>query len=181
MFLTINVNEKSGEGTSSKSPMTTQLQRALDNRTGNLAIALIEFNYVIGYHNITPENAIVYYIDEANGLEKVGMIPEGLYDLSMYEDALKDIIGREVSNIFIDSVDTRNNYADGKFSMLFTSVPCSGGKFGDYITHIVVNPLFKRLCNGYISELNVTVNDENDSVVQSNQPMTFVFEVRESS
>jgi len=55
--------------------MTTQLQRSLDNRNGNLAIDLIEFNYVIAYHNITPENAIVYYVDEANGLEKVGNVP----------------------------------------------------------------------------------------------------------
>jgi len=84
-------------------------------------------------------------------------------------------------NIFVDSVDTRNNYVDGKFSTLLASVPCSGGKIGDYITHTVVNPLFKRLCNGYISELTLTVKDENDSVVQSNQSMTFVFEVKECS
>jgi len=75
MILTINTNENTGEGTSSKSSMTTQLQRSLDNTNGNLTIALIELNYVIGYHNITPENAIVYYIDDASVGEKIGMVP----------------------------------------------------------------------------------------------------------
>jgi len=102
MFLPINVNEKTGEGTSSKLSTTTQLQRSLDNRNGNISISLIELNYVIGYHNITPENAIVYYMDdEASAGEKIGMVPEGLYNLSMYEDALKYIIGREASNLNI--------------------------------------------------------------------------------
>jgi len=101
MFLTINVNEKTGEGRSSKLSTTTQLQRSLDNRNWNLSIALIEPNYVIGYHNITPENAIVYYIDEASVLEKVGNVSEGLYNISMYEDTLKDIIGGEASNLNI--------------------------------------------------------------------------------
>jgi len=161
---------------------------------------LIDLNYVIGYHNVTPENAIVYYIDEASGPEKVGTVPEDLYNLSMYEDALKDIIGGEASklnikplkhngrlevkikrpfatlkrdnsassvlgfntesrrqqitgrnvsdttptfltprtlNLFVDSVDSTENYVDGKFSTLLANVPCKGGQFGDYITHPV--------------------------------------------
>jgi len=241
MIVTINVNRKSGKNVSSISETVTQLQRSLDNRNGNISIA---FKYVIGYQNITPGNAIVYfYIDEASGPEKVGMVPEGLYNLSMYKDALKDIIVGEASNfnikprkhngrlevktkrpfailkrdnsassvlgfntksrreqitgknisdttptfltprtlnLFVHSVDSRNNHADGKFSTLLARVPCSGGKFGDYITHLIINPLFKRLCNEFISELTVSVKDENDSPVQSNQPMTFVFEVRGS-
>jgi len=205
---------------------------------------LIELNYVIGYHNITPENSIVYYIDEASGSEKVGNVPEGLYNLSMYEDVLKDIIGGETSNlnikplkrngrlevkikrsfailkrdnsassvlvfntqsrrrqttgknisdttptfltprtldIFATSVDPTLNYVDGKFSTLLASVPCRGGQFGDYVTYPVLNPLFKRLCPVYISELTLSVKDENDSPVQSNQPMIFIFEVKECS
>jgi len=62
MFLTINTNEKMSEGISLTSSVVTQLQRSLDNRNGNLSIALIGLNYVIGYYNITPENAIVYYV-----------------------------------------------------------------------------------------------------------------------
>jgi len=69
MILTINVNGRSGENVSSISETVTQLQRSLDNRNGNLSIALIELNYVIGYHNITAENAIVYYIDDASAGE----------------------------------------------------------------------------------------------------------------
>jgi len=169
------------------------------------------------------------------------MVPEGLYNLSMYENALKDVIGGEAANLnikplkhngrlvvkikrpfaiikrdnsassvlgfntearkqqitgknisdttpifltprtlnlFVDSVDSRNNYVDGNFSTLLASVPYRDGQFGDYITHPIVNPLFKRLCNGYISELTVTVKDDKDSPVRSNQPMTLVFEVR---
>jgi len=33
--------------------------------------------------------------------EKVGNVPEGLYNLSTYEDTLKDIIGGEASNLNI--------------------------------------------------------------------------------
>jgi len=76
MILAINTNEKTGEGTPLKSSVTTQLQRSIDNTNGNLVIALIELNYVTGYHNFTPENTIVYYVDTEG--EKVGNIPEGL-------------------------------------------------------------------------------------------------------
>jgi len=73
----------------------TQLQRSLDNRNGNLAIALIRLDYVIGYHNITSKNSIVYYTDSEG--EKIGTVPDGLYNLFMYEEALKYILGAETS------------------------------------------------------------------------------------
>jgi len=109
------------------------------------------------------------------------------------ESRRQQITGRNVSdttptfltprtlNLFVDSVDSTENYVDGKSSTLLASVSCRGGQFGDYITHPIVNPLFKRLCNRYISELTLTIKDENDSPLHSNQPMTFVFEVRASS
>jgi len=41
-----------------------------------MTIGLVRLDYVIGYHNITPENTIVYYVNTEGG--KVGNIPEGL-------------------------------------------------------------------------------------------------------
>jgi len=87
-------------------------------------------------------------------------------------DTIPSFLTPKTLNIFVDSVDSTENYVDGRFSTLLESVPCRGGQFGDYITYPVLKPLFKTLCNGYISKLNVTVKDENDSVVRSNQPMT---------
>jgi len=95
-------------------------------------------------------------------------------------DTVPSFLTHGTLSIFVDSIDSTENYVDGKFSTLLANVPCRGGQFGDYITYPVLNPLFKRLCNGYISELNVTVKDERGSALQSNQPKTFVFEVRDS-
>jgi len=95
MFLTINTNATNNEGNGLS--VVTQLQRSLDNRNGNLTIGLVRLDYVINYQNITSGNAIVYYTDTEG--EKVGNVPEGQYNLSMYEDALKNILGAENINI----------------------------------------------------------------------------------
>jgi len=58
---------------------------------------LVRLDYVIGYHNITSEIAILYYTCTEG--EKVGNVPEGLYNISMDEDALKNILGVENINI----------------------------------------------------------------------------------
>jgi len=95
MFLTINTNATNNEGNGLS--VVTKLQRPLDNRNGNLTIGLVRLDYVICYLNITSENAILYYVD--NEGEKVDNVPEGLYNLSAYEDALKNILGTENINI----------------------------------------------------------------------------------
>jgi len=150
-----------------------------------MTFGLVRLDYVIGYRNITPENTIVYYVDIEE--IKIGNIPEDLYNLSAYENALKNILGAEninikplkyngrlevkikrpfailkrensassvlgfdseserelivgknISNtvpsffspktfsIFVDSIDSTQNYVDGKFSTLLASVPCRG-------------------------------------------------------
>jgi len=70
MFLTINTNAMNNEGNGLS--VVTQLKRSLDNRNGNLTIGLVRLDYVIGYRNITSENAKVYYTDTEGG--KVGVI-----------------------------------------------------------------------------------------------------------
>jgi len=96
MFLTINTNAMNNEGNGLS--VVTQLQRSLDNSNGNLTIGLVRLDYVIGYRNITSENAIVYYRNSEGG-EEIGNVPEGLYNLSTYEDTLKDILRAETINI----------------------------------------------------------------------------------
>jgi len=95
-------------------------------------------------------------------------------------DTVPSFLSPKTFSIFVDSIASTQNYVDGKFSTLLASVPCRGGLFGDFITYPVIAPFFKRLNTEYIPKLTLIVKDENNVVVWSSQPMTFVLEVRDS-
>jgi len=90
MFVTVNlIDENSFER---RYATAAHLKRPLNKRNGNLTIGLVRLYCVIGYHSITPENA--KYMRE-----KYGNIPEGLYILSMFKNALREIQGADNINL----------------------------------------------------------------------------------
>jgi len=95
------------------------------------------FNYTNG---VRKGNRYKY----AKGIVIVNRIPTKSINI------VKNRVGLTTS-MSVDSIDSIQNYVDGKFSTLLASVPCRGGFFGDFVTYSVIAPFFKRLNTGYIS------------------------------
>ena len=57
-------------------------------------------------------------------------------------------------------------------------IPITSSAFGDYVSVQRENPEFRKLQSGIIHELNVTIKDSNNNLINNHGlPMSVVFEI----
>ena len=76
-----------------------------------------------------------------------------------------DIAKTKELHVFLDQINTTNNFLDGKPSTLLGIVPVSNKPFGKVIFCRFEFPIFKKLINGCITELSVRITDQNNTVL----------------
>ena len=80
--------------------------------------------------------------------------------------------------IYLDQINTSQNFLNGAPSTLLAVIPIENKEFGDVVSVRFENPEFKHLSNGTITELNVTVRDENGHKINNHGlPMSTVLEI----
>ena len=72
------------------------LQRVLDNTIDKYTITPVEISYYVGYHNLTSINNSFRYL--SGPATFTNSLPEGLYSISSYFDAIKDSITADGNN-----------------------------------------------------------------------------------
>ena len=75
--------------------------------------------------------------------------------------------GREVLRVHLDEINTTENIADGAPSTLLASIGVGCHAFGDIHTVRVEHPEYKRLRDGTIHELKITVRDETGKLIDN--------------
>ena len=70
--------------------------------------------------------------------------------------------------IHLDQINTTFNTVDGSGSTLLASIGLGCHSHGDIDTVRIEHPEFKKLQNGTINELKITIKDENGNVIKNN-------------
>ena len=68
----------------------------------------------------------------------------------------------------VDQIDTTSKMVDGNRSTLLTTIGLGCHSYGDIGTVRMEHPEFKKLQNGTIHELKITIKDENGNVINNN-------------
>ena len=79
-----------------------------------------------------------------------------------------DIAKIKELRVFLDQINTTNNFLDGKPSTLLGAIPVSNKPFGKVASWQFEFPIFKKLKNGCITELSVRITDQNNIVLDNN-------------
>jgi hypothetical protein len=69
--------------------------------------------------------------------------------------------------VYLNQINSYYNFFDGAPSNILCVVPVENKSFGDIVTHFS-NPKYKQLSNGDITELNISVCDENGKKINNN-------------
>ena len=83
--------------------------------------------------------------------------------------------------VHLDQVNSNSNFINGAPSNLLTTVGVSDKnfeRFGDIHTFRIISPEFKRLQNGTISELKISILDEYSKVIETNLPISITLEIK---
>ena len=82
-------------------------------------------------------------------------------------------------HIHLEQINTTSNFVDGAPSNLLTTVGLGLHKFGDIDTTRINHPEFKRLQDGIVNELKVTITDEIGNVIDNhNLPIHVTLEIK---
>ena len=78
-----------------------------------------------------------------------------------------------VRNLYIhsDQINSSSNFVNGAPSNLLTTLGVSDKKFGDIHTFRIISPDFKRLQNGTINELKISIEDQYSNLIETNLPI----------
>ena len=79
-----------------------------------------------------------------------------------------DIAKTKELRVFLDQINTTNNFLDGEPSTLLGTIPVSNKPFGKVASCQFEFPIFKKLINGCITELSVCITDQNNIVLDNN-------------
>ena len=125
---------------------------------------------------VNPVNGIVNLV-VAVGHEI--LLTDGLLDLLGFDeglwlgagsytgDRIINFTGVGVLNVHLDQMNSTFNVVDGASSNLLASIGLCDCKFGDIRTVRFEHPEFKRLQEGAISELKVTIRDVNGNIIDN--------------
>ena len=87
---------------------------------------------------------------------------------------------RKVLYVHLDQINTTDNIVDGMPSNLLTSIGLGCHSFGDIATIRVEHPEYKRLQNGTISELKITIKDEYGNIINNHDlPIYITLEIKQ--
>ena len=82
--------------------------------------------------------------------------------------------------VHLNQINSDNNFFDGAPTNLLAVVPVENKTFGDVVHMHFNNPTYKRLSGGDITELTVTVRDENGQKINNNGlPISCVLEIKD--
>ena len=94
-------------------------------------------------------------------------------------DRLVNFATRKLLFIYLDQIDTTSNMVDGNRSTLLTTIGLGCHSYGDIGTVRMEHPEFKKLQNGTIHELKITIKDENGNVINNNDlPIYITLEIQ---
>lgn len=79
--------------------------------------------------------------------------------------------------VHLEQLNTASNYFDGTPSTILAVVPVENKSFGDITTVRFENPEYKLLNNGTISELKLTIRDEDGKKITNNLQINCVLEI----
>ena len=127
---------------------------------------------------VNPVNGIANLI-VATGHEI--LLTDGLLDLLGFDglsgqwlgagsyagDRIINFTGVGALNVHLDQMNSTFNVVDGASSNLLASIGLCDCKFGDIRTARFEHPEFKRLQEGTISELKVTIRDVNGNIIDN--------------
>ena len=80
--------------------------------------------------------------------------------------------------VHLEQINSSSNFVDGAPSNLLTTIGVSGQKFGDIQTFRVFNTEFKRLQNGTINELKISIKDNNSNTIDTSLPISVTLEIK---
>lgn len=81
-------------------------------------------------------------------------------------------------HVHLGQINTTHNMLDGAPSMLLAVLGVGKHSFGDIATMVFATPQYKRLSNGTVSELEVTICDDKGQLVDNHDlPISVVLEV----
>ena len=87
-----------------------------------------------------------------------------------------DIAKTKELRVFLDQINTTDNFLDGEPSTLLGIVPVSNKPFMKVVSCRFEFPIFKKLINGCITELSVRITDQNNTVLD-NHDLPIIIEV----
>ena len=139
---------------------------------------------------VNPVNGIANLIVAA-GHEII--LTDGLLDLLGFDDLsgqwltagsyagdrIINFMGVGALNVHLDQMNSTYNVVDGASSNLLATIGLCDCKFGDIRTIRFEHPEFKRLQEGTISELKVTIRDINGDIIDNhNLEIQAILEIR---
>ena len=80
--------------------------------------------------------------------------------------------------IHLEQINSAHNFLDGAASKVLSIVPVENKSFGDIVHINFSNPEYKQLSHGDISELSISVCDENNNKIDNHGlPISCVLEI----
>ena len=105
------------------------------------------------------------------GIDEMGWISE-----EYVGDRPVEFITPRLFHIYLDQLSTTSNLVDGAPSTLLAIIPVATGGVVDINPHY---PMYKKLVVGHIHQLNLSMLDENGTIMQNRG--TTVLEIRENA
>ena len=87
-----------------------------------------------------------------------------------------DIAKTKELRVFLDQINTTNNFLDGELSTLRVIIPVSNKPFGKVVSCRFEFPVYKKLINGCITELSMRITDQKNTVLD-NHDLPSIIEV----
>jgi hypothetical protein len=210
------------------------LQHVLDNTIDKYTITPVEISYYVGYYNLTSTNNSYRYSNGTTTFNNA--LPEGLYSISSYFDAIKksipnpaninyvvnnyngtitiqvtspytfsiiqsnlDLLGfnstqtistsansdnpinffpRKMIYVHLKQIKNNFNYYNGNKSDILARVPITTDIFGTLVQHKFDRPYVTILDNMTINNLELTITDENDDIIDFHgMPVFYTLEI----
>ena len=136
---------------------------------------VLSVNYTNGF--VTLEIPPNKEIEMSNGISSLfGLKHRQLTPGKHTGHKMIDIANTKELRVFLDQINTTNNFLDGEPSTLLGIVPVSNKPFGKVVSCRFEFPIFKKLINGCITELSVRITDQNNTVLD-NHDLPIIIEV----
>ena len=155
-----------------------QLQNMINEGNSN---TLLEVSKVNGLITLTVGAGGA--ISLTDGLLSLLGLDDGLggqwLDVGRYDgDRAVNFTSTKMLHLHLDQINTTNNCVDGAPSMLLATVGLGCHSFGEVGIFSCKNPEFKRLQEGTVGELKVTVRDDTGQLLNNHDlPISLVLEI----
>ena len=152
-------------------------QSPSSNRDGHLYIGLKLITFTVGWYNI--ERGETFSWRSTGGPEETLNIPPGLYGFDRLKEVLEGAssspthtlaVSRENGLITLTVAPERGNIVNGAPSTLLAGIGLGRHAFGDINTVRMECPEYKRLRDGTVGELKVSIRDASGKAI-SNQDL----------